>query len=99
MKHLDQKQLGQEPTQARSPEAGADALATEGGCSLACSFSLFPYRPHDPGMAPTHNRLGPPQQSLIRKMPTGLPTAQSHRGIFSTKITSSQTTLPSVKLT
>ena len=55
----------------------ADAEAMEGCCLLACSSWLSQpacYRTHDHQSrgGPTHNGLGPPHQSLIKKMPYSL---------------------------
>jgi hypothetical protein len=67
-------------TQGRNLEAGADAEAMEGCCLLACSswFSQSAFIqnpgpsaqgwPHPQWAGSTHNGLGPPQQSLIKKM-------------------------------
>lgn len=41
----------------------------------------------------------PPHQSLIKKIPSCLPTGQSNGNIFSTEFLSSQMTLTCVKLT
>jgi hypothetical protein len=73
---LHQRKSGQELTQGRDLEAGADAEAMEGAADwlaspgllpLACSacFLIDP-RTHQPKDGPTHNMLG---QSLIKKMP------------------------------
>lgn len=48
---------------------------------------------HSPGMIPTVIGWTLPDQPLIKKMPTGLPTAQSFGGIFVIEAPSSQTTL------
>jgi hypothetical protein len=58
--------------QARSLEAGADAEATEGCCSLACSpWLAYRTQEHQPRSGTTHNEQGPPPWSLIVDLAAG----------------------------
>jgi hypothetical protein len=53
-------------TEPENLEAEADAEAVVGCCFLSCSYKTQDHQPRD---GPTHNGLGPPHQSLIKKMP------------------------------
>jgi len=69
-----QKEWGQRLKQSRDLESGANAKAMEGCCLLACSCGfliLTSYRSQDHQLrdGPTHNGLGLPHQSLIKKIP------------------------------
>jgi hypothetical protein len=78
-----QRKSGQELTQDRNLEAGADAEAMEGCCLLACFSWLaqlaYKIQDHQSRDGTTHNGLGPP---LLDHQLRKLLTAGSHGGIF-----------------
>jgi hypothetical protein len=57
------------------------------------SLLFYTTQNHQLRDGPTHKGLGPPHQSLIKKMPYRLATAQSYGGIFSIEVSSSQMTI------
>ena len=64
-----QRKSGQELTQSRNPEVGADVEAMEGCYLLACSARfLIEHHEHQPRDSTTDNGLDPPHWSLIEKM-------------------------------
>jgi hypothetical protein len=77
-----QRKSGQELTQGRNLEAGADSKALEGYCLLACFPWLASYKTQDyqPRNITIHNGLGPPHlDHSLRKCLT----AGSHGDISS----------------
>ena len=77
---LLRRKSGQELKQGRNLEAGADAETMEGAAywlvPMACSaYILIEPRTASPGMAQCTMGWALPHQSLIKRMPAGLPTA------------------------
>jgi len=98
-----QSMAEQELKQGRILDAGADTVATEKCCSLACSSwfaqPAFLQTPEPAAQgSTTHKDLGP-FPSITQKCPTGLPTAQSYVGISLINAPSSQKTFAYIKLT
>jgi hypothetical protein len=85
-------------------EVGADKTALEKCCILASLLwlaQLISYRTqdHQPRMDPPTVGWALSYQSLIKKIPIGIPTAKYDRGSSSVEPPSSLKTLASVKLT
>jgi hypothetical protein len=94
-----QKGSGQELKQGRNLEAGTDAEAMEGWCSLACSpwIAQLAFL-KNPGIGPSHNGLGPPP-SITKKMPYLFAYRLTYGGIFLPEVPSSQMAIACVTLT
>jgi hypothetical protein len=91
-----QRKLGQELKQGRNLEHELMQRPWRGAAYWLAPYgllNLLSYRnlDHQPREGTTHNELGPPCQSLIKKV--------TYRGVFLVEVSSSHTTLACVKLT